>query len=154
MIKVDCIAEISGHQNPIYTVENSQKPHIFFTGGNDKGVVEWSLKTGGFVKVMMPVASSVYALHCPAFLPVLIAGERSGSASVFNFLEQKVTHTLKNHNLPVFDIQSVESKKEILLSSEDGTVSVWSAENFELVYRFRVAGDTVRVRSHSDARTM
>ncbi len=149
MITVACVAELSGHQNPIYTVENSQKPHIFFTGGNDKGVVEWSLKTRDFVKVMMPVQSSVYALHCPAFLPVMITGERSGKASVFDFVEQKVTHTLENHKLPVFDIRSVESKKEILLSSEDGTVSVWDAAGFGLVYRFRVAGDTVRVMAIS-----
>ncbi|HEY0896249.1 MAG TPA: WD40 repeat domain-containing protein [Sphingobacteriaceae bacterium] len=149
MITVECIAELSGHQNPIYTVENSQKPHIFFTAGNDKGVVEWSLKSREFVKVIIPVQSSVYALHCPAFLPVMITGERSGKAYVFDFLEQKVTHTLENHKLPVFDIRSVESKKEILLSSEDGTVSVWDAAGFRVVYRFRVAGDTVRVMAIS-----
>lgn len=149
MIKVECVAELTGHQNPIYTVENSQKPHIFFTGGNDKGLVEWSLKTNAFVKVMMPVKSSIYALHCPTFLPVIAVGERSGLTSIFNFIEQKVTHTLSHHKLPVFDIRSVPSKKEILLSSEDGTVSVWNTENYELVYQFKVASDTVRVMAIS-----
>lgn len=149
MIKAECIAELTGHQNPIYTVENSQKPHIFFTGGNDKGVVEWSLKTNSFVRVMMPVKSSIYALHCPDFLPVMIVGERSGHASVFNFLEQKVTHKLEHHKLPVFDIQSIASKKEVLLSSEDGTVSVWGIDQFELIYQFKVAHDTVRVMAIS-----
>lgn len=149
MITVECIAELSGHQNPIYTVENSQKPHIFFTAGNDKGVVEWSLKTREFVRVMMPVATSVYALHCPSFLPVMITGERNGRASVYSFAEQKVTHTLDNHCLPVFDIRSVGSKKEILLSSEDGSVSVWETAGFSLVYRFTVSAETVRVMAIS-----
>ncbi|HEY1025644.1 MAG TPA: WD40 repeat domain-containing protein [Sphingobacteriaceae bacterium] len=148
MISVERIAELPGHQNPIYTVENSQKQHIFFTAGNDKGVVEWSLKSNDFVKVLMPVKSSVYALHSPSFLPVIAVGERSGQTSIFNFEEQKVTHVLQHHRLPVFDICSIPSKKELLLSSEDGTVSVWN-ETFELVYQFRVSVETVRVMAIS-----
>ena len=44
MISVEKIAELTGHGNPIFTLELSQKPGILFTGGNDKGLVEWSLK--------------------------------------------------------------------------------------------------------------
>ena len=84
MIKIERTADLSGHQNPVYTVEASQKPHIFFTGGNDKGVVEWSLKTNGFVKVLMPVKSSIYALHAPLSSPVLAVGERSGVVQVLS----------------------------------------------------------------------
>jgi len=40
MITVEIIAELTGHSNPIFTLELSQKPGILFTGGNDKGVVE------------------------------------------------------------------------------------------------------------------
>ena len=70
----------------------------------------------------MPVSSSVYALHAPAIVPVLAAGERNGDVSLFNFEEQKVTAVLKHHKQPIFDIKSVSSKKELLVSSEDGTV--------------------------------
>ena len=86
MIKIERIADFSGHQNPVYTVENSQKQHIIFTGGNDKGVVEWSLKTNAFVKVLMPVKSSIYAMHSPEFSPILAVGERSGAVQIFNFV--------------------------------------------------------------------
>lgn len=148
MITVERKAELSGHQNPIYTVENSQKEHIFFTGGNDKGVVEWNIKTNSFVKVLMPVRSSVYSLHSPSFLNVVAVGERSGQVSIFDFEEQKVTHILEHHKLPVFDICSIPSKRELLVSSEDGTVSVWN-DSFEFVYQFRVSEETVRVMAVS-----
>ena len=88
MIEIQLKATLSGHQNPIFTVENSQKPGIIFTAGNDKGVVEWSLRTPGFIKVLFPVKSSVYALHCPKSVPVLLAGERNGQVEVYNFEEQ------------------------------------------------------------------
>jgi len=157
MISVKQIAELSGHQNPIFTIENShsqnlaesgrpvEKPHIFFTAGNDKGVAEWSLKTMSLVKVLMPVKSSVYSMHSPANLPLLAVGERSGQVSIFDFEQQKITAAINHHPLPVFDMRSVRSKNELLLASEDGSVSVWSLNDFKFLYKFPVSAQTVRV---------
>ena len=149
MIDIKLEATLSGHKNPIFTAENSQKSGILFTAGNDKGVVEWSLKTMSFIKVMFLVRTSVYSLHCPVDFPLLIAGERNGQVDVFNFKEQKVTNILQHHKLPVFDIKTVRSKNELLLSSEDGTVSVWDLRNMQMLYDFKVSKDTVRVISIS-----
>ncbi|MXV52600.1 WD40 repeat domain-containing protein [Pedobacter sp. HMF7647] len=145
MVHVEQIATLPGHQNPVYTVEPSQKPGIIFTAGNDKGVVEWSLRKREFIKVMFPVASSVYSLHCPVNAPILMAGERNGQVDVFDFIQQKITSRLIHHKLPVFDIKSVKSKSEILVASEDGTVSVWNLLTYELLYSFKVSNETVRV---------
>lgn len=149
MIEIKLAATLSGHQNPIFTVENSQKPGILFTAGNDKGVVEWNLKTMTFIKVMFPVRTSVYSLHCPVDFPLLIAGERNGQVDIFDFKDQKITHVLQHHKLPVFDIKTVRSKNELLLSSEDGTVSVWDLRSMQMLYNFKVSKDTVRVMSIS-----
>ena len=80
MITAEKTAELTGHGNPIFTLELSQKPGILFTGGNDKGLVEWSLKDNSFIKVMFPVAASVYAIHCPAgySAPVRRITQRTG----------------------------------------------------------------------------
>lgn len=157
MLKIELAASLPGHQNPIYTVEASQKPGIIFTAGNDKGVVEWSIKRNEFIKVLLPVKTSVYALHAPSFAPLLAVGERSGVVSLFDFGSQKIIAELKHHTKPVFDLSSVNSKKELLVSSEDGSVSVWdldcekSAEaQFKLLYHFRVSGEMVRVMSISN----
>src|ERR1700750_397333 len=97
MISVEKITELTGHSNPIFTAELSQKPGILFTGGNDKGVVEWSLKNNAFIKVMFPVTASVYAIHCPAGYPLMFAGLRSGQVLVFDFIQQKITKSLNPH---------------------------------------------------------
>ena len=94
MITVEKTAELTGHSNPIFTLELSQKPGILFTGGNDKGVVEWSLKTNSFIKVMFPVPASVYAIHCPAGFPLMFTGLRTGDVPVFDFIQQKVVQFL------------------------------------------------------------
>jgi centriolar protein POC1 len=149
MISVEKIAELTGHSNPIFALELSQKPGILFTGGNDKGLVEWSLKNNAFIKVMFPVAASIYAIHCPAGYPLLFAGLRSGQVLVFDFIQQKIIKSLNHHQKPVFDIKSVSNKKELLIASEDGTVSRWSLDTLDLVHSIKVSTDTVRCISIS-----
>jgi len=144
MITVEKTAELTGHSNPIFTLALSQKPGILFTGGNDKGVVEWSLKTNSFIKVLFPVPASVYAIYCPFGLPYLFAGLRTGDVAVFDFIEQKVVKLLKHHTKPVFDIKSASQKNELLVASEDGTVSIWSLETLSLLHTIKVSYDTVR----------
>lgn len=132
----------TGHQNPVYALANSDKDGIFFSAGNDKGVVEWSLKTMAFVMVKVPVQSSVYCLH--NFNNQLFIGERSGAFSVFDFIKQEIVARVNAHPKPIFDIQTIKIKNEILTSSEDGTVAVWSLTDFTESYRFQVAVNTVR----------
>ncbi|MFA6085919.1 WD40 repeat domain-containing protein [Mucilaginibacter sp.] len=143
-MEVQKTAELTGHSNPIFTLELSQKPGILFTGGNDKGLVEWSLESNSFIKVMFPVPTSIYAIHCPVGYPLMFAGLRSGEVLVFNFIEQKITHRLRHHVKPIFDIKSSVKKNELLIVSEDGTVSVWSLNTLELVHSIAVSNDTVR----------
>ncbi|GAB3935170.1 WD40 repeat domain-containing protein [Mucilaginibacter myungsuensis] len=138
------ITELPGHSNPIYSVELSQKPGILFTGGNDKGLVEWSLKDNAFIKVMFPVPTSIYAIHCPVGYPLMFAGLRSGQVLVFDFIQQKVIKGINHHLKPVFDIKSVASKKELLVASEDGTVTVWHLDTLELLHTVKVSHDTIR----------
>jgi centriolar protein POC1 len=152
-MEVQKTAELTGHSNPIFSLELSQKPGILFTGGNDKGLVEWSLVTNSFIKVMFPVMASVYAIHCPAGYPLLFAGLRSGEVLVFNFIEQKITHRLRHHVKPIFDIKSSAKKNELLIASEDGTISVWSLVTLELVHNINVSNDTVRCITVNPAET-
>src|SRR5258708_28982816 len=142
-------AELTGHGNPIFTLELSQKPGILFTGGNDKGLVEWSLKNYAFIKVLFPVTASIYAIHCLTDFPLLFAGLRNGNVLVFDFIKQQVVATLKHHQKPVFDIKSANQKQELLVASEDGTVSVWSLKDLSLLHAVKVSVDTVRCISVS-----
>lgn len=131
-----------GHQNPVYALSNSDKAGLFFSAGNDKGVVEWSLKKMAFVMVKMPVQSSVYALH--NFNNQMFVGERSGAFSVYDFNKQEVIIRVNAHTKPIFGIKTVAHKNELITCSEDGTVAVWSLLDFKEKYRFQAAYDTVR----------
>jgi len=132
----------TGHQNPVYALVKSDKEGIFFTAGNDKGVVEWSLKKMAFVMVKLPVQSSVYYLH--NYNNQLFIAERSGAFSVFDFIKQEVVARINAHPKPIFGMQTIARKNELLTSSEDGTVAIWSLDSFTELYRLPISHDTVR----------
>jgi len=132
----------TGHQNPVYALVKSDKEGIFFTAGNDKGVVEWSLKKMAFVMVKLPVQSSVYYLH--NHNDQLFIAERSGAFSVFDFIKQEIVARVNAHPKPIFGMQTIAFKNELLTSSEDGTVAIWSLDNFKELYRLPISADTVR----------
>lgn len=133
-----------GHQNPIFTVENGPEASTLFTAGNDKGVVQWNMETQAFERIVYPVQSSVYALHLLSGTTLLAIGTRSGMVIIVDVTTQLPVAKLEHHQRPVFDIKSFRNKPELVLSSEDGTVSVWDAVNFKLLYHFKVAQQTVR----------
>jgi len=143
MIEVTRIAALEGHQNPIYSVENSVNKNAVYTAGNDKGVVEWDLEN--FTpKVVLPVKSSVYALHTLKEQQFLAVGERSGQLTIADPESGKAAFISVHHKKPIFEITSIKRKNELLASSEDGTVSVWDLNSFNLLYNFNVSADTVR----------
>jgi WD40 repeat protein len=93
---------------------------------------------------MFPVNASIYAIHCPAGYPLMFTGLRSGQVLVFDFIQQKLIKSLSHHLKPIFDIKSVNHKKELLVASEDGTVSVWSLDTLEILHNIKVSADTIR----------
>lgn len=136
------LTTLNGHQNPVYTLANAPEGDCFYSAGNDKGVVEWSLKTMAFQRVLVPVQSSVYALH--RFNNLLFIAQRSGLILVFDLQEEKVIATLQHHKKAVFDLKTIATKNELISTGEDGILAVWSLNDFSLLYHFPVIGDTVR----------
>lgn len=131
-----------GHRNPVYALALSEKPGIFFSAGNDKGVVEWSLKKMAFLMIKWPIQSSAYALE--NFDNQLICGERSGRITIFDFLSQRLTADFVAHPLPVFSLKVIRHKRELVSVSEDGSMAVWSMDNYKELFRQTISTATAR----------
>ncbi|PPL03882.1 WD40 repeat domain-containing protein [Parapedobacter indicus] len=135
---------LSGHQNPIFAIENGVVASVVYTGGNDKGVVEWDLAEMAFKRILYPVQFSVYALHLIAGTPLLAIGTRDGKGHVVHTDTRERIAKLDHHQRPIFAIKSFKTKPELILASEDGTVSIWNTHAFDLLYHFKVSDHTVR----------
>src|SRR5690606_1446196 len=138
-VQIHKAGTLTGHQNPIFAVENGPETSMLFTAGNDKGVVQWNMDTFAFERILYLVQSSVYALHLLPDTTVMVIGTRRGKVMVVDTFSQKRVARREHHKRPVFDIKAFRNKPELILSSEDGTVSIWDTANFRLLYHFKVA---------------
>ncbi len=143
MPDVSLLHTLRGHQNPIYTLTTVGN-HTLFSGGNDKGVVEWDLQTMQFKRILCAVSHSVYALHRIPNTDFLAIGLRSGEVLIVNYVEQKLVTKLKTESGAVFAIQALPEKSELIAIGEEGVAYVYDTIYFKLLYRFRVSKDTVR----------
>lgn len=135
---------LTGHQNPIFALANGLDASSIFSAGNDKGVVEWDLRTGKFKRILCAVPSSVYALELLKDRGLLLIGMRNGELWVVDVEKQRLLHKLKTERGAVFAVRALMEKGELIGIGEEGVAYVWSLDSFDLLYRFRVSHTTVR----------
>jgi len=143
-LSVELLSTLKGHQNPVFSLENGFFANTLFSGGNDKGVVEWDLQTHSFKRILCSVTSSVYSLHLIPGTPYLAIGLREGIIMIVDVENQKLVTKLNLSQGAVFDIKTLVSKRELIAVGEDGYAYVWCLDNFSLLYQFRIAETLVR----------
>lgn len=149
MLDVTLQATLKGHQNQIFALETGTD-HTLFSGGNDKGVVEWDLETFQFRRILCAVSHPVYVLHRIPDTSLLAIGLRSGEVMIVDYVAQELKAKLKLDKGAVFAIRSIFDKQELIAIGEEGVAYVFDTVTFKRLYRFRVSNVTVRTIVVSD----
>lgn len=134
-----------GHQNPIYTLAIDTERHLLYSAGADKGVVEWDLNSLSLKRILCAVPSSVYILYHIPQTGLLAIGMRSGEIYIVDTATQTLRAKLKVDTGAVFNIKALSQKGELIAIGEEGKAYVWRIEDFQLLYSFQIATDTVRI---------
>lgn len=134
-----------GHQNPIFTVCSGLDSSTVYTGGNDKGVVEWDIADGKFRRIVCSVPASVYTLLLLEEQGMLVIGMRNGEVWCVDVEKQELKQKMRTEKGAVFALKVLSEKRELIATGEEGVAYVWSLETFDLLYRFRISDTTVRV---------
>ncbi|WP_286859600.1 MULTISPECIES: WD40 repeat domain-containing protein [Sphingobacterium] len=137
-------ATLPGHQNPIFCVEKGYYPHTFFTGGNDKGVVEWDIEKNGFKRILCAVTSSVYALKLIPGTAILAIALREGKLLFVDVQEQKLVASLQLGNRAIFALSYIQQKNELLAVGEEGRLYVIDLATYKRIYDLQLSQTTVR----------
>lgn len=136
------VANLEGHEHPIYSLCISQKPHILFSGGGEGAVVEWSLKNMSPIKVMYKTNASIYSLNCPEALPLLISGDRAGQISIFDFIQQKLIFQKKLTEKPIFGLLTID--KILYFISEDGHLRSFDLVQHKILEEIKISDEALR----------
>ncbi|MBK0384186.1 WD40 repeat domain-containing protein [Pedobacter sp. SD-b] len=134
---------LPGHGNPIYAVVAHPKLDLFYTAGNDKGIVEWDLISGLHTRVFNDVKTTVYSLTINHELNLLIAGCKDGSICFFDLESGKLTSFTKAGEA-IFDLKYIANKKEIIASTDKGEVLILSPLTREIIHKFQSGNDKIR----------
>jgi WD40 repeat protein len=134
---------LSGHSNPIYSVTAHPNKNLFYTGGNDKGIVEWDSITQQHNRIFNQVKSTVYALAIVDKLNLLLAGCNDGNILFFDLATTNLLKTIAV-NGAVFDLKPVSHKNEILATTDSGQIVIINPAERKIIHQFPSGNDKIR----------
>ena len=143
-IEVKNIAALSGHTGCIYAMDRGISKHTVFTGGSDKFIALWNLKTLQAEKFAASLPSTVYAIcHIPE-KQLLLAGITNGSVLILDLEKKEEIKILQHHTAPIFDIKYSLKTNCFYTASGDGNFAVCSLDTLSLIKIKKLSNEKVR----------
>jgi centriolar protein POC1 len=137
------VSTLSGHQNPIYAVKSHPSKPVFYSGGNDKGIVEWELNSNVHTRVFSQVKATVYALEVIDAKNLLLAGCNNGDLLFIDLENFTLLKSIKLSSA-IFNIKYIEAKDEILISTDKGIIYIVALNQYEIVHQFAASEQKIR----------
>jgi WD40 repeat protein len=132
-MQVKKMAQFEGHTSSIYALERSAEPHCFYTGGADNRVVKWNIDDPEKSQLLMKMPERVFALKFLIEKNILLVGNYVGGIHVIDLETQKEIKLLQYHRQIIFEIQLLPNAESFIALCADGSFSVWSLNDYELV---------------------
>lgn len=132
-----------GHSNPIYTVISHPSENLFYTAGNDKGIVEWDLMLKVPNRVFKSIKHTVYALEIIPEQDLLIAGCNDGSICFYSLVDTTLINSIKA-NSAIFQIKYNSFKNELIASTDKGEILIINPTEKKLIHFFQSGDQKVR----------
>jgi len=129
-IQVNKIHSLTGHRDPVYTLQPSSEPNIIFSGAGDGMVVRWDLSQPEEGELIAKLPNSVYALHFLEKENLLLAGHNYEGIHLLDWKQKKEISSLQLTTAAIFDIQSHDN--DILVASADGMLTVVDRQNWAI----------------------
>jgi WD repeat-containing protein 61 len=143
-LEVEKSKQFEGHNGAIYTLEPAYEKHLFFSGSSDNLVVEWNIKDQQHSKVVAKLPAKAMALKYIQELNVLLVGQSLGGIHVIDLSKNEEIKLLQLHQQSIYDIQYVPEKECFWVAAGDGTLSVWSINDFSLVTALKICDKKIR----------
>lgn len=128
-MKFKKVAHLIGHHHPIYALAASSSTPRFYSGGHDKGIVEWDATQWKFIRVLCPIPQTAYQLQLVPEWNALLVALQNGTVQLIDLNSGQFLYTNDFHKKAVFsigyDYQEQSDSLRIYIASEDGVLSQW-----------------------------
>jgi WD40 repeat protein len=143
-IEVEKSKQFEGHNGAIYTLEPANEKHVFFSGSSDNLVVAWNMKNQGQNKVVAQLPAKAMALKYVLDKNILLVGQSLGGVHVIDLNKNEEIKLLQLHRQSIYDIQYLPEKECFWVAAGDGTLSVWSINDFSLITALQLCDKKIR----------
>ena len=143
-IQVEKADQFIGHGGAIFTLEPASHAHLFYSGSSDNLVVEWNLLDQQQNKVIARLPAKAMALKYVPDKNILLVGQSAGGIHVIDLNTSEEIKLLQLHRLSVYAIQYLPEKECFWAVAGDGTLSVWSINDFSLITALKLCDKKIR----------
>jgi WD40 repeat protein len=135
---------LSGHQGSVYTLAYDEDSCSILSGGGDRILASWNLQSENLHEGVMlaRAADVVYSLAIAG--NTLLIGQGAGGIHLINRVSREEERLLQPHEGPVFGIYPDSESRLVTFLSGDGTLSVYTMQDFEPVSRMRISEKKLR----------
>jgi WD40 repeat protein len=152
-ITVNRLHNLTGHRDCVYTLEQADQPHLFFSGSGDGMVVLWDLTRPEEGDLIASLPNSVYALHFHKPSGWLIVGHNYNGIHVVDLKNKKEVSSLHLTKAAIFDIQSRGAR--LFVGDKEGMITVIDMEQMAVINRIKLSDKSVRtIAIHPEADEM
>ncbi len=113
------------------------------TGGRDKNVKVWEVKSGQLLKTLQGHTDWVFAVGISPEGNTLVSGSRDFTARVWDLATGKCLREYKGHREGVRAILITADGKRVVTGSDDGTIQIWDINSGTTINKFSVPGGYV-----------
>lgn len=142
LINVTRLHNLTGHRDCIYTLEQADQPHLFFSGSGDGMIVLWNLQRPEEGELIASLPNSIYALHFHPASGMLMVGHNYNGIHVLDWKNKKEISSLHLTKAAIFDIQSVG--KRLFVGDKEGTITEVDLEQMKVVNCIKASDKSVR----------
>lgn len=158
-ISIKKIAQLTGHNGGVFTLEHSFPEHLFLSGAGDGWIVEWDLtqpKDGALIAqaedTQVGGRASVFSL-LRTIVPkegggeMYIAGNLNGGLHWIYPKNKSANKDILHHKKGVFDIQFFNN--EIYTTGGGGLLTKWSVEEMRPIESIQLSNKSLRQMAFS-----
>mmetsp|Transcript_8125 Transcript_8125/g.16375 ORF Transcript_8125/g.16375 Transcript_8125/m.16375 type:complete len:349 (-) Transcript_8125:2141-3187(-) len=135
-----CERIIEPNQKHMYCVAaDTKNPHVFLCGGQGEGIKMWDVRSSKLERVIQGKGTSwIWTLAAKDDSKQLISGDGEGVVRLWDTTMPKCERQFKSHSRRVTSVGWVESRREIVSASSDGTIKIWSKDGKCMKYEHNI----------------
>jgi WD40 repeat protein len=141
-MEISRTARIPAHDGAIYTIHKAENKAVFFTGGGDGTVIQWTSNDLTQAHVVARVKDPIICLYYLDKVDHLIIGTLTGGIHLLDLKEKKELRYFTVHTQGVFDFLRINNY--LFVAGGDGMLSIWDTTTWSMLSNQRRSEKSIR----------